>query len=424
MGDVARLAAQILRRYPLCSWCLGRLFARLGRFVENNRRGISLKYVVFLDAHRRVMSGDEDALEDLWALARSGLVPALRLVRSLGRPVEPERCYVCRGLSRGVEELADAAIRVLESSGIVFRTFEVGTKVPAEVVEREAEIVKVFGIDTAESIKHEFNRRIGRLVVKKRGFRVDKVRPDVVVEVDIVNRIATVRRNPIYILTRYVKLSRAVSQAQRIPGVVSTMAQILEPVRRELGGREVILHAEGREDVDARMLGAGRPAVIQVREPQRYVFDPGRLVESASNDLVRFLGGVEASKSDVRRVKSARDNKVYRALILLGRDVGEEELAEVARAFNNTVVIQYTPSRIRRRPGSRRWRRMVYEVVAFPVAPRLAEVFIRCQSGLYVKELLNGDGGRTRPSLAEILNTDVEVLELDVLDVESAELLG
>ena len=424
MSDVARLAAQILRRYPLCSWCLGRLFARLGKFVENYRRGISLKYVVFLDAHRRAMNGDEDAIEDLVALARSGFRPALRLVRSMGRSVEPEKCYVCGGLSRGVEELSDIAIRSLEESGVVFRTFEVGTKLPADVVERESEIVKVFGIDTAETIKHEFNRRIGRIIVRRRGFRVDKVRPDVVVEVDVVNRTATVRRNPIYVLTRYVKLSRAVSQAQRIPGVVTTMVQLLDPVKREVGGREVIIHAEGREDVDARMLGAGRPVVIQIREPQRYIFNPKQLMDAASNELVRFLGGVEASKSDVRRIKSAKDNKVYRALVLFGRDVSEEEIANATKLFNNAVITQYTPSRIKRRPSSKKWRRMVYEMSAILVTPRLAEVFIRCQSGLYVKELLNGDGGRTRPSLAEVLNTDVEVLELDVLDVESMELLG
>jgi tRNA pseudouridine synthase 10 len=35
-----------------------------------------------------------------------------------------------------------------------------------------------------------------------------------------------------------------------------------------------------------------------------------------------------------------------------------------------------------------------------------------------VKEFIHGDGGRTTPSVAEILNSRLEVLELDVLLIE------
>jgi tRNA pseudouridine synthase 10 len=44
---------------------------------------------------------------------------------------------------------------------------------------------------------------------------------------------------------------------------------------------------------------------------------------------------------------------------------------------------------------------------------------IRCDGGLYIKELVSGDGGRTKPNLSELLGTEVEaeVKELDVMDV-------
>jgi tRNA pseudouridine synthase 10 len=42
---------------------------------------------------------------------------------------------------------------------------------------------------------------------------------------------------------------------------------------------------------------------------------------------------------------------------------------------------------------------------------------IRCQGGLYIKELITGDEGRTSPSVAEILNVGAKPLELDVLNV-------
>jgi tRNA pseudouridine synthase 10 len=50
--------------------------------------------------------------------------------------------------------------------------------------------------------------------------------------------------------------------------------------------------------------------------------------------------------------------------------------------------------------------------------PNLVEMLIRCQGGLYVKELINGDEGRTRPSVSEIVDVPAECIELDVMEVE------
>jgi Predicted pseudouridylate synthase len=61
---------------------------------------------------------------------------------------------------------------------------------------------------------------------------------------------------------------------------------------------------------------------------------------------------------------------------------------------------------------------MVYNIEVYQVADRVLELFIRCQGGLYVKEFVTGDGGRTQPSVAETLGASLEVVELDVLDVE------
>jgi len=47
----------------------------------------------------------------------------------------------------------------------------------------------------------------------------------------------------------------------------------------------------------------------------------------------------------------------------------------------------------------------------------MARIEIRGDSGLYIKELVSGDGGRTSPNLAEALKVDAIVEELDVIDV-------
>jgi len=42
---------------------------------------------------------------------------------------------------------------------------------------------------------------------------------------------------------------------------------------------------------------------------------------------------------------------------------------------------------------------------------------IKCEGGLYVKELISGDNGRTVPSFSSVLNTKALCLSLDVLYV-------
>jgi tRNA pseudouridine synthase 10 len=61
--------------------------------------------------------------------------------------------------------------------------------------------------------------------------------------------------------------------------------------------------------------------------------------------------------------------------------------------------------------------RKVHKADLLEVTGNLVRINIRGDSGLYIKELISGDGGRTRPNLAEALRVDAIVEELDVIDV-------
>jgi tRNA pseudouridine synthase 10 len=59
----------------------------------------------------------------------------------------------------------------------------------------------------------------------------------------------------------------------------------------------------------------------------------------------------------------------------------------------------------------------IYEVKVKKVSLKRAEMKIRCQGGLYVKELVSGDEGRTVPNVSELLGNRAKPLKLDVLNV-------
>jgi tRNA pseudouridine synthase 10 len=59
----------------------------------------------------------------------------------------------------------------------------------------------------------------------------------------------------------------------------------------------------------------------------------------------------------------------------------------------------------------------IYKVKVKKVSLKRAEMEIRCQGGLYVKELVSGDEGRTTPNISELLGNRAKPLKLDVLNI-------
>jgi tRNA pseudouridine synthase 10 len=85
--------------------------------------------------------------------------------------------------------------------------------------------------------------------------------------------------------------------------------------------------------------------------------------------------------------------------------------------LTNALVIQQTPLRVVHRRANLAREKYIYEVNVKKMSPQKAEMKIRCQGGLYVKELVTGDEGRTIPNVSEILNNRAKPLKLDVLNV-------
>ena len=109
--------------------------------------------------------------------------------------------------------------------------------------------------------------------------------------------------------------------------------------------------------------------------------------------------------------------KVYRAVVEVDSGVGDEELERVARALEGALIEQRTPTRVLRRRADIVRRKRVYRVEVKRLSESSFEMIVECDGGLYVKELVSGDEGRSRPSVASILGKKAFCRELDVLAV-------
>ncbi|MEM3944599.1 MAG: tRNA pseudouridine(54/55) synthase Pus10, partial [Thermofilaceae archaeon] len=110
--------------------------------------------------------------------------------------------------------------------------------------------------------------------------------------------------------------------------------------------------------------------------------------------------------------------KTYVARVSISKKVNINDLELIEKSLKDAVITQKTPTRILGKKVDKIRKKVVYEVKAKMMEDNVIELIITCQGGLYVKELIHGDRGRTKPSVAEILNAVVEVEELDVVHIE------
>jgi tRNA pseudouridine synthase 10 len=201
-----------------------------------------------------------------------------------------------------------------------------------------------------------------------------------------------------------------------------SVQEIIEgPFLSETNGAEASFHASGREDIDARMLGNGRPFVIEVIRPKRRFLDLKK-IEKTVNVLgkgkVQVSGLEPANRDVVRRLKKGEGaQKEYRVLMEFERVIKAKDLDTLEKSLANATIKQETPTRVLHRRANMMREKYIYEVNVKKLSPKKAEMKVRCQGGLYVKELVTGDEGRTVPNISGILKNRAKPVKLDVLNV-------
>lgn len=187
-----------------------------------------------------------------------------------------------------------------------------------------------------------------------------------------------------------------------------------------MGAEDAILHAAGREDIDARMLGSGRPFVLEVVAPRIRERDLSRLEEEinvGARERVAVTLEGWTTRKEVETLKSDKAHKKYRILVEFDGIVPETALQHALDQLKGACINQRTPVRVAHRRADLVRRRRVIDATLSGEEADGYLLDIVGDAGLYIKELVSGDGGRTCPSLAELVGCTARVARLDVLEV-------
>lgn len=400
-----------MKEGPVCDHCLGRQFAKLSTGLGNDERGKAVRLVLAMQAGA---DKDSELLEEL-------------------KKSNENNCWVCNNLFKHLDFWAEKAVIAL--SDYEYANFLVGTRVTGLLAENEELIWAESGTGFAEPLKTELNREVGKRIEKRTGKRANLKKPQIVALLDLENDAVELEVNSLYIYGRYRKLIRGIPQTrwpcrechgagcERCNGrgrmYQESVDELIKPhLVAASQCEDTAFHGAGREDIDALMLGDGRPFVVEAKKPHLRSIDLNALATEINSDSAGKIELLElkfVESETVEQLKSLKADKEYRMKI--EHRTTEEKLKSSLDIISGNLIKQRTPTRVLHRRADLERIRKVHraELESFDIDT--AVLVIHCEGGLYVKELVSGDGGRTVPSVASMTGSEAKVIELEVIKV-------
>jgi len=398
---IVESAKQTLSAYKLCDHCLGRLFAKIELGQPNQKRGETLR--------KQLKQKNKTEICD---------------------------CWLCDGLLDEISHFAALLQNALKEYD--FDTFLVGSKIDEDIQEREQELWEHIGSDYTEPIKIEINRETGKILEKQLGKEVDFERPTIMAVIDTAFDVVHLQIQSLFIYGRYKKYARDLPQTRWFCKIChgkgcrkcqytgkmyerSVEELIAQPFLEMTDGDGESFHGCGREDIDARMLGNGRPFVLEIKNPKVRNLNLSQsesIINTSNKDVIEVSDLRLSDRDEIARIKNATFRKTYRLVIQSVKTINNEKLKKAAQTLRGRTIGQFTPSRVAHRRANMVRERKIYDCNIESVDDTIAILVIEAESGTYIKELISGDDGRTTPNISEITGVPCKVTALDVIEIK------
>lgn len=346
-------------------------------------------------------------------------------------------CVICDNIFEKLDdELYDKIDAKINELGVEYDTFLVGSQIPKDIQKRDEELSEKFNLGV-ETLKKEVNRLIGLGIWERFDKEAEFERQDIVFNIDLTGEPKVrIQINPLYIEGKYNKLKRGIPQTKwpcskckgrgceecnytgkQYPESVEEL--ISEHFLRLTKGREAKFHGAGREDIDVLMLGSGRQFVLEIKEPKIRNLDLAKLekeINEINEGKTAYHGLKLCERPRKAEIKQSSPDayKVYSAIVKCDEAYDPDKLKDL---LDLGEINQQTPLRVLRRRTDMVRVKHVLDLSYEIIDDMTFSMKIKTEGGLYIKELISGDEGRSQPNVSEILGVKAICEQLDVLEV-------
>jgi len=314
---------------------------------------------------------------------------------------------------RDVDILIDKILSGLKNKD--YNTFGISIKMNKENEEDE-EGMRREGILGKRPQKSKINSYIKQKIERETGKKW-AIESDINLIFDLNKNESEIKINPVYLLCKYNKFSREISQTRWDKYGNSIEGFILEACKELYGCTNIFLHGAGREDVNVHMLGDGRLCTIEIVEPKFRKVDFEKIekrIEEISDGKIKLNIIKEVGKEYIWIGKEGKFEKEYRAVVEFEKEISDEIVKKIEGIEH---ISQRTPTRVEHRRADLIRERDIYKIKKVSKEKNIVTFDIRTQAGAYIKELISGDDGRTQPNFSLIAGCKATCIQLDVSQV-------
>ena len=374
-STVLSTSNEIIKKYNLCDYCLGRLFTKQLRLSSNKILGKKLK------------NGRESN----------------------------HSCYICKNLFDNLDHFLKL---MLDSSfDYKFRTFSIGTIIKPSIVDRDDALKSEFKLKGIDGIKSDITKELVKLFSKKTKKITNYIDPDIIFTVNLKEPSCNLRSKPIVISGRYTKSKRGYSQKQKscdncsgkgcrtcnfhgisefnsVEGVISKL------IFKKFGGTTTKFTWIGGEDKSSLVLGSGRPFIVKLQNPLKRKI---KLSDYASDFISIFnLKIIDDSPktplkfSSLATIKISTDSKF-----------DAENLKKLKNLKNSPIIVS--------EKSGRSYEKKIFDINYKKTSDQIILVKIRVEGGLPIKRFVIGND--VTPNISETIGTHCIPEEFDFLEI-------
>ena len=374
-STVLSTSNEIIKKYNLCDYCLGRLFTKQLRLSSNKLLGKKLK------------NGRESN----------------------------HSCYICKNLFDNLDHFLKL---MLDSSfDYKFRTFSIGTIIKPSIVDRDDALKSEFKLKGIDGIKSDITKELGKLFSKKTKKIANYIDPDIIFTVNLKEPSCNLRSKPIVISGRYTKSKRGYSQKQKscdncsgkgcrtcnfhgisefnsVEGVISKL------IFKKFGGTTTKFTWIGGEDKSSLVLGSGRPFIVKLQNPLKRKI---KLSDYASDFISIFnLKIIDDSPktplkfSSLATIKISTDSKF-----------DAENLKKLKNLKNSPIIVS--------EKSGKSYEKKIFDINYKKTSDQIILVKIRVEGGLPIKRFVIGND--VTPNISETIGTHCIPEEFDFLEI-------
>ena len=239
-------------------------------------------------------------------------------------------CPFCENLFEEVDLLTDIIYDSI--SPYQFKRLQLGARFPKSQIEDEDSQRKRYGAAGSDGLKTGLVAEIAkRLNQRLEGVTLVNDKPEILALIDVLTLSVDLDVRAHYMYGRYRKLERGIPQTRwpcrackgrgcercEMTGLQyakSVQDLIGNPLLSIFGSEEHAFHGMGREDIDVRCMGRGRPFVIEMKEPRLRKTDPielMKLINDKAEGSIEITSLRDSNRSEVVRLKDTPAEKSY-----------------------------------------------------------------------------------------------------------------